>query len=149
MQAIIFMGIQASGKSTYYWRNFFNSHVRISMDLLNTRNRERLFLQSCLQTQAAFVVDNTNPTLADRQRYIPLAKERQYEVVGYFFETSLKAALRRNSFRTGKARIPEVGVRACLRKLERPSFSEGFDKLYRVRLEGNQYVVSDWEAQID
>ncbi|MEL6944740.1 MAG: ATP-binding protein, partial [Bacteroidota bacterium] len=36
MQAILFIGIQASGKSTFYKERFFNTHVRISMDLLNT-----------------------------------------------------------------------------------------------------------------
>ena len=34
MEAIIFTGIQATGKSTFYKQNFFNSHVRISLDLL-------------------------------------------------------------------------------------------------------------------
>jgi len=40
MQIIIFIGIPASGKSSFYKELFFNSHIRISMDLLNTRNKE-------------------------------------------------------------------------------------------------------------
>ena len=68
MQAIIFIGIQATGKSTFYKTNFFNSHIRLSMDLLNTRNKENRFLETCFHTQARFVVDNTNPTSEERKK---------------------------------------------------------------------------------
>ena len=60
MQAIILMGIQASGKTTFYVQRFLHSHVRISQDLLRTRHREKLFLQACLDTLQPFVVDKTN-----------------------------------------------------------------------------------------
>ncbi|MEN3294973.1 MAG: hypothetical protein V7642_4226, partial [Burkholderiales bacterium] len=40
MEMLLFIGIQASGKSTFYKERFFDTHVRISMDLLRTRNRE-------------------------------------------------------------------------------------------------------------
>ena len=48
MEAIVFVGIQASGKSTFYRERFFATHVRISLDLLRTRHREGRFLQTCL-----------------------------------------------------------------------------------------------------
>ncbi|MFT5618509.1 MAG: tRNA(His) 5'-end guanylyltransferase [Arenicella sp.] len=70
MQAIIFIGIQATGKSTFYVRNFLNSHVRISMDLLNTRNKENSWLETCFKSHQRFVVDNTNPTKEERAKYI-------------------------------------------------------------------------------
>ncbi len=134
MQAVIFCGIQGSGKSTFYKENFFNTHVRISMDLLRTRNRENLLLQACLSTQMRFVVDNTNPTVAERQKYIELAKAAKYEVVGYFFETGIKEALTRNSQRSGRFLVPEKGVFGTLKRLQKPALAEGFDVLYLVRL---------------
>ncbi|MDN5646475.1 MAG: ATP-binding protein, partial [Acinetobacter sp.] len=33
MQLIIFMGIQASGKSSYYLLNLAHSHLRINLDM--------------------------------------------------------------------------------------------------------------------
>ena len=84
MQAIIFIGIQATGKTTFYVQRFLNTHVRISLDLLRTRHREARFLDACLQTQQRFVVDKTNPTKEDRKRYIELARHAGYEVVGYY-----------------------------------------------------------------
>ncbi|PRY11956.1 putative kinase [Pontibacter ummariensis] len=137
MQAIIFCGIQASGKSTYYKEHFFNSHMRISLDLLRTRNRERLFLEDCLRTKMRFVVDNTNPTIAERQNYISLAKAMRYEVIGYFFDSSVKEALLRNSQRSGRFLIPEKGIYGTQKRLQRPTMEEGYDQLYRVSLQAD------------
>ncbi len=51
MEAVIFVGVQGSGKSSFFKERFFHSHVRISLDLLKTRNREWQLLQFCLQTE--------------------------------------------------------------------------------------------------
>lgn len=141
MEAIIFCGIQASGKSTFYREHFFNSHARISLDLLITRNREDIFLHACLSTQMPFVVDNTNPTRAERQKYITLAQNRKYNIKCYYFQTSLADALSRNNTRNGKALIPELGVKATLRRFETPEFHEGFGEIYYVKLENNNYQI--------
>jgi hypothetical protein len=37
MQLVLFCGIQATGKSTFYQQRFFHSHVRRSLDLLRPR----------------------------------------------------------------------------------------------------------------
>lgn len=60
MEAVIFCGVQASGKSGFYRERFFRTHVRVSLDLLRTRHREKLFLHLCLESGQRFVVDNTN-----------------------------------------------------------------------------------------
>ena len=44
MEAVILVGIQAAGKSTFYRERFFGSYVQISLDLLRTRHRERSLL---------------------------------------------------------------------------------------------------------
>jgi predicted kinase len=74
VEAVIFTGIQASGKSAFYKERFFHSHVRISLDLLRTRHREAVLLKTCLELRQPFVVDNTNPAATDRARYIALAR---------------------------------------------------------------------------
>ncbi len=135
MQAIIFIGIQASGKSTFYKQCFFNTHVRISLDLLRTRHREALFLQTCYKSLMRFVIDNTNPTIIKRQEYIKEAKQHKYRVTGYFFDTSLEEALQRNLNRRGKELISEKGIKATMKKLVIPRIEEGFDELYRVTID--------------
>jgi predicted kinase len=107
MEAIIFIGIQATGKSTFFQQRFFNTHVRINLDMLRTRNRERVLLSACLEAKQPFVIDNTNLTRQARAGYISLAKAAGFSVTGYYFKSALKAALERNSQRSGKALIPE------------------------------------------
>jgi predicted kinase len=146
MQAIVFCGIQASGKSTFYCQRFLNSHVRISLDLLRTRHREALLLKFCLDTQARFVVDNTNPTAAERQRYIGPAKTAGYTISGYYFNSAAAAAIIRNQQRPIAEQVPERGIRGTRARLELPSYAEGFDELYFVRIsDDGQFVVEPWQ----
>ena len=138
MQLIIFTGVQASGKSSFYLLNFYHSHLRINLDMLKTRHRENMIFEACLASKTKIVIDNTNPTHEDRARYIGRAKDAGFEVISYYFETDLNSTLRRNSHREGKANIPEVGVRATLKKLEVPSLDEGYDEMFRVKIVGNR-----------
>ncbi|WP_291911516.1 ATP-binding protein [Chitinophaga sp. CB10] len=148
MEAIIFCGIQATGKSTFYRQHFFNSHVRISMDLLRTRHREDLFLDACLKSYMPFVVDNTNPTLAERAKYIALAKASRYRVKCYYFSSSLEAALERNSGRVGRELVPEKGVRSAYHRLAVPVRAEGYDEMYYITQENNQFIIKPWMDEV-
>jgi predicted kinase len=134
MEAVIFIGIQGSGKTSFYREHFLNTHIRISLDMLRSRERERLIFEACLQARQALVVDNTNPLAKDRERYIGSARAAGFRVVGYFFESSLRDAIRRNNQRPGKKRIPAPGIASAFRKLEVPTLEEGFDVLYTVSL---------------
>ena len=97
MQLIIFMGLQASGKSTFYREKFIDSHIRLNLDMLKTRHREQILFNACLAAKPSVVIDNTNPTLADRQRYIKPAKEKNFQIIGYYFESKIEDCKIRNS----------------------------------------------------
>jgi predicted kinase len=149
MQLVLFCGIQATGKSTFYQQRFFHSHVRLSLDLLRTRHREQRLLQVCLQTQMRCVIDNTNPTRAERATYIGPAKAAGFEVVGYFFQSVAAEALVRNRQRPPERQVPDKGIRATRNRLELPLRAEGFDKLTFVRALGNQeFELTDWQDEI-
>ena len=143
MELIIFTGIQGSGKSTFYKQEFFNSHIRVSMDLLNTRNKENKLLEFCFQTQSKIVIDNTNPTIKEREKYISLGKRFKYEIKSYFFDSSLEENWERNNQRKGKEKIPMVGLKSFLKNLEIPKPEEGFDKLYNVTLVNDIFVTNE------
>ncbi|RTQ48852.1 ATP-binding protein [Hymenobacter gummosus] len=147
MQAIIFCGIQATGKSTFYKERFFNSHIRLSLDLLRTRYREARLLQLCLDTQARFVVDNTNPTAAERARYIEPAKAAGYRVVGYYFQSVPREAVARNRQRPAAEQVPDVGIFGAVGRLQLPAWAEGFDELYYVRIGEGGFVVEPWQTE--
>ncbi|WP_207495563.1 AAA family ATPase [Aridibaculum aurantiacum] len=141
MEAIIFCGIQAAGKTSFFIRRFIHTHLRISLDLLNTRNKERQMLQTCLDMQQRFVIDNTNATKAARANYITQAKERKFKVIGYYFTTGVLQAIERNKQRQGKHLVPEKGIWGTNKILEPPAYEEGFDELYTVKITDNDFVV--------
>jgi len=69
VEAVILIGIQGSGKSTLYRERFFDTHVRISLDLLKTRGREREFTETCRRRGQRFVIDNTRARGAEAELY--------------------------------------------------------------------------------
>jgi predicted kinase len=141
--------VQATGKSTFFKERFADTHMRINLDMLKTRHREAIILRACLEAQQSFVVDNTNPTVEDRQRYIPLAKAAGFEISGYYFQAKLAELMQRNQQRTGKQRIPTGGVYRAYHNLQIPSLSEGFDRLYYVRIETpGEFVVEEWRDEV-
>lgn len=142
MEAVLFCGIQAAGKTTFYVERFLRTHLRISMDMLHTRNKERKLMQLCLELQQRFVVDNTNPTQKERQRYIEAARAHKFSVIGYYFHTDVAAALVRNAKRIGKELVPVPGIRGTYKKLEPPSYTEGFDLLCQVELTEHGFHVT-------
>ena len=143
VEAVIFVGVQGSGKSTFYRERFFDTHVRINLDMLRTRHREELLFAACLAAKQPFVIDNTNPTAADRARYVGAAREAGFRVIAYFFETSLQDAIRRNNQRTGKQKVPVPAITGTIRKLQFPAMEEGFDAVYRVSISSDgAFVVS-------
>lgn len=148
MEMILFCGIQATGKTTFFKEYFFKTHMRISMDQLNTRNKEQKFIETCLSIQQPFVVDNTNPTKKDRERYISIAKSNKFKVIGYYFQSKIGESISRNNQRTGKENIPEVGIKGTFSKLEIPDLEEGFDELYYVQIENNTFKINNWANEI-
>lgn len=134
MEAVIFVGVQGSGKSTFYRERFFDTHVRINLDMLKTRHREQLLFDACLAAKQSFVVDNTNPLPADRARYVNSARAAGFRVVAYFFATPLGEALRRNNLRKLKQKVPAVAVAGTFKKLQPPTPQEGFDEIHSVEL---------------
>ena len=134
LQAVIFSGVQASGKTTFYAERFLGTHVRISMDLMRTRHRERRFLETCLETGQRFVVDNTNPTADERRPYVEAALEAGYDVVGYQFLIAAGHALERNERRAGRDRIPVAGLLDTYKRLEPLRLQEGYGEVLVVEM---------------
>jgi predicted kinase len=149
MTAIIFIGIPAAGKSTFYQQIFFNTHIRINLDMLRTRHREKILVEACIASRQPFVVDNTNASEKERARFIGPARAAGFQVIGYYFSSSVQYALERNQQREGKARIPDKGILGTAGRLELPALAEGFDELWYVRMDGKGgFVVEEWNVEL-
>ncbi len=146
---VILIGLQASGKSTFARTHFAETHVYVSKDVLRNNpksaRRQGQLIDEALAAGQSVVVDNTNPTLADRAELIALGRRYAATVIGYYFEPQVAGSLKRNRERNGKARVPDVAIYATNKRLQRPSYAEGFDVLYAVRIgEEDGFVVEPW-----
>ena len=150
-QAVILMGIPASGKSTFCTRRFGEErgYTRINHDTLRSWERVWSLLWKCLSTRRSFVMDNTQILRADRARIIALAAAAGYEVSGYYLQSRLAACLCRNENRSGQAAVPRSAVLNMAARLELPSYAEGFDRLYHVAwADGADYTVAPWREAL-
>ncbi|BFH64805.1 ATP-binding protein [Paenibacillus azoreducens] len=145
MECVIFIGIQGSGKSTFYKEHFFKTHMRINLDMLRTRNREDIYLAGSIKAMQRFVVDNTNPTIDDRRKYIEIAKKYKFKVIGYYFEPDYDLSFSRNEMRQGKEKVSEVAIKSTLKKLQKPTYAEGFDELYTVKSADGEFLIEKME----
>jgi predicted kinase len=152
VELIILIGLQAAGKSTFYRTYFAETHDWISKDRLrNNRKparRQRQLLEEALQAGRSVVIDNTNPTRQDRAELIERGRAFGAAVRGYYFASCLAECLERNRQRTGKARVPDAALYITRSKLEAPALTEGFDRLFFVRLVGEgRFEVLDWREE--
>jgi predicted kinase len=145
VECIILVGIQGSGKSAFFKNEFSDTHVRINRDMLKTRNREAQFFELCLTTGQRCVIDNTNPTITERARFITAAKQHGFRVIGYFFDIPVRDALARNAMRKEEQRVPIPGIYGTAKRMQPPTLNEGFDQLRRVRLAEGRFEITPLE----
>jgi predicted kinase len=135
---VIFAGLPASGKTTFYQQRFAATHRHISKDNWPNASRkdarQAQLIRSALSAGVPVVIDNTNPAVADRAATIAIARELNARVIGYHFTATPREAVGRNRGREGKQRVPDVAIFASAKRMVVPTREEGFDELYRVAI---------------
>ncbi len=131
-EAVIFIGLQGSGKTTYFTNHFAATHTHVSRDIQETAERERALIHECLRSGRSFVLDNTNATRAVREPYIREAKAAGFRVLSYFFDTPVRTAIGRNNHRKDKKPIPVPAMLRTAKRLEPPSLEEGIDAIRTI-----------------
>ena len=138
LECIILIGLPGAGKTTFYRQKFGSTHAHISKDLWpNATGRaakQQKMLDETLSSGRSVVVDNTNPSTAERAAIIRIARERGARVIGYFFDVTTRAAVARNATRTGHGKVPNVAIFTAAKRLQAPTIGEGFDKLFRIEI---------------
>lgn len=152
MELIILMGLQASGKSTFYRTHFADTHEHISKDLLsassNKNKKQAERIERALQEQCSVVVDNTNARLQDRLALIDLGRRYGATIIGYYFQPDVVSSRKRNIQRTGKAQVPDKVIFITASKFMPPSYMEGYDRLYYVRIAEDSTIENpEWEIE--
>jgi predicted kinase len=150
MEIIILMGLQASGKSTFYRTHFAVTHEHVSKDLL-LKSKVQIqaeYIERDFQEQRSVVVDNTNATIQDRLSLIDLGRRYEVTIIGYYFQPDISSSRKHNKLRTGKAQVPEKAIFITAHKFTPPSYDEGFDRLYYIRIAGDSTLEKpEWELE--
>jgi predicted kinase len=142
---VLAIGLPGSGKSSWFKRH---SVVPLSSDMVRSllfddvreqRFQDLVFsnLRSMLKARLIAkrpmnYVDATNLTPQERQHWIKLAKDYNYEVHAVFFDVPLDVCIERHQRRDRV--VPEDVMRRMAAKLKQPSFQEGFAKITVVRV---------------
>ncbi len=157
---VLAIGLPGSGKSSWFKRH---NVVPLSSDMVRSllfddvreqRFQDLVFsnLRSMLKARLIAkrpmnYVDATNLTPQERQHWIKLAKDYNYEVHAVFFDVPLEVCLDRHQRRDRV--VPEDIMRRMAAKLKAPAFDEGFAKITVVRVkkkEESQKEASPQEA---
>ena len=135
---IIFVGLQGSGKTTYYHEHFAATHVHVSKDLMpHARDREAkqmMQIDEALSAGLSVVVDNTSPTIQSRAPLIAAGKRHGARVIAVYFDPHIPTVLARNQKREGRARVPVPAIFATKKKMVVPTVAEGFDDVRVVTM---------------
>jgi predicted kinase len=132
------VGLPGAGKSSLYREKFAGTHVPVSKDqwpnATKREDRQRKLVDEALASGQSVVVDNTNPTIAERAALIRIARAHGARVIGYFFDVNTRTAVARNAERTGRGKVPNVAIFTAAKRLQRPSLAEDFDQLFGVTI---------------
>jgi predicted kinase len=142
---VLAIGLPGSGKSSWFKRH---NVVPLSSDMVRSllfddvreqRFQDLVFsnLRSMLKARLIAkrpmnYVDATNLTPQERQHWIKLAKDYQYEVHAVFFDVPLEVCIERHQRR--ERVVPEDVMRRMAAKLKPPAFEEGIAKITVVRV---------------
>jgi len=142
---VLAIGLPGSGKSSWFKRH---NVVPLSSDMVRSllfddvreqRFQDLVFsnLRSMLKARLIAkrpmnYVDATNLTPQERQHWIKLAKDYNYEVHAVFFDVPLEVCVERHQRRDRV--VPEDVMRRMAAKLKPPAFEEGFAKITVVRV---------------
>jgi predicted kinase len=142
---VLAIGLPGSGKSSWFKRHNVNplstDMVRSLLfdDVREQRFQDLVFsnLRSMLKARLIAkrpmnYVDATNLTPQERQHWIKLARDYNYEVHAIFFDVPLEVCLERHQRRDRV--VPEDVMRRMAAKLKPPTFPEGFAKITVVRV---------------
>jgi predicted kinase len=142
---VLAIGLPGSGKSSWFKRH---NVVPLSSDMMRSllfddireqRYQDLVFsnLRSILKARLIAkrpmnYVDATNLTPQERQHWIKLAKDYNYEVHAVFFDVPLDVCIERHQRRDRV--VPDDVMRRMATKLKPPTFEEGFAKITVVRV---------------
>ncbi|XP_015277223.1 PREDICTED: bifunctional polynucleotide phosphatase/kinase [Gekko japonicus] len=136
-ELVLAVGFPAAGKSTFVKQHLVPAgYAYANRDTLGSWQKCVAVCQSALQAGKSAVVDNTNPDLESRRRYIDCAKALGVPCRCFLFTASLEQAKHNNRFRemTEKEHVPvnSIVLNTYKSNYVEPSLEEGFAEIIKI-----------------
>jgi bifunctional polynucleotide phosphatase/kinase len=137
-EMIIMVGYPGSGKSHLTKlisdKSVYN-HISISRDMLGTIDKCIKRATDLCSVGSSIIIDNTNPSVDDRKKFINIAKKFNYKCRCIHVLTDMETSKHNNYNRryiTGKNLIPKIVYNIFKKNFVAPSKAEGFDEIFNV-----------------
>lgn len=138
-EMVVAVGYPASGKSSFFKEYMVSKgYVYTNRDTLGTWQKCVSVCEDSLQQGKSVVVDNTNPDVESRRRYIECAKKVGVPCRCFLFTASKELARHNNRFRemtyTGKghAHVSDMVFNMYKSKYVCPTLAEGFTEIVKI-----------------
>ncbi|XP_073513891.1 bifunctional polynucleotide phosphatase/kinase [Phyllobates terribilis] len=142
VEVVVTVGFPAAGKSTFIKENLVpKGYVYANRDTLGTWQKCVAACEEALKNKKSIVIDNTNPDLESRGRYINCAKNAGVPVRCFFFVAPIELAKHNNRFREmtskGHVSVNDMVMNSYKSKFVAPSPTEGFSEILKINFVPN------------
>ncbi|KAH9394645.1 hypothetical protein TYRP_004700 [Tyrophagus putrescentiae] len=130
LHCIIFSGMSATGKSSFYRRHLKQlNYVYISRDEMNcAMSKCESLAEKTLSASQNVVIDNTSVDKTSRAKWIQVCKDRRAIPIIFHFKLPLKHIFHNNVYRkltTAQSTVTSVLIYTQNKRFEEPTASEG------------------------
>ncbi|XP_068243727.1 bifunctional polynucleotide phosphatase/kinase-like, partial [Palaemon carinicauda] len=137
VEVIVFVGYPGSGKSFLASTHFAGlGYVQANRDTIGSWQKCISIMEKSVQEGKSVVIDNTNPDVDSRQRYIAAAKKLNVPIRCFLFNVSKDQCRHNNKYRTfsgaNHENISDMVYNMYKSKYVEPTLKEGFDDIVKV-----------------
>ncbi|XP_059188176.1 bifunctional polynucleotide phosphatase/kinase [Centropristis striata] len=143
-EVIVAVGFPASGKSTFFHTHIIpKGYVYVNRDTLGSWQKCVSACEGALKEGRSVAVDNTNPDLESRKRYVDVAQAAGVPCRCFHFSASLEQAKHNNRFRemapsdSKHAKVNDMIFHSYKKHFVAPALSEGFCEILQVHFVPN------------
>lgn len=135
---IIMVGFPASGKTSFVKDNLEPmGFIRINMDTLKTPKKCLSVCEESMKQKKNVVIDNTNPDVDTRKKYLDLAKKYKYESKALIMTSNKDLSIHNMHYRSLKLDlkpIPALVYNIYTKKYVKPTCEEGFKEIHEINM---------------
>ncbi|XP_077466907.1 bifunctional polynucleotide phosphatase/kinase [Stigmatopora argus] len=143
-EIVVAVGFPASGKSTFFHTHIIpKGYVYVNRDTLGSWKSCVVACEQALKEGRSVAVDNTNPDLESRKRYVDVAKAAGVSCRCFHFSATMEQAKHNNKFRemtpsdTKHMKVNDMIFQSYKKHFVAPSLSEGFDEILCIHFVPN------------